>query len=112
MLSHLGEKDYFDLVTEVLISRVSDADEEMDAARLSKDPVRVSAARETQRFARMDLERRRPELYGQKKEVKHTGAQPGLTIVLLDKPSTGGLLDVTPRLEPAGLVVENQQEAA
>lgn len=65
-LGGLGDSDYYDVVTEVLTSRVADADEELEAARMSGDPVRVSAARETCRFFRMDLERRRPGLYGAK----------------------------------------------
>lgn len=86
MFTELGPKEYQEVVTRCLVARVSDADDELEAARLSGDPVRVSAARETCRFVRMDLERRRPSLYGPKQEVKHTQA-PVLNIVLLDKPS-------------------------
>lgn len=99
MLAGLGEESYYELVTQALVARVSDADEELELARLSKDPVRVSAARETARFSRMDLERRRPGLYGVKQEVKHTGAAPSFTVVLLDRPSDAGRtkeIDVTP----------------
>lgn len=90
MMTGLGDEAYQALVTEVLVARVADADEELELARMSGDPVRVSAAKETARFARMDLERRRPALYGQKQEVKHTGAAPSFTVVLLDRPSGGG----------------------
>ena len=90
LLSGLGDEAYQELVTQCLVARVSDADQELEAARKSKDPVRVSAARETCRFARMDLERRRPSLYGPKQEVKHSGGGPMLNIVLLDRPSGAG----------------------
>src|SRR5574337_1564104 len=59
--------------TEALISRVADADYELSMAR---DKVSVARAREQGRFARMDLARRRPKLYGPKQEIemdsKHT----------------------------------------
>lgn len=118
MLGGLGDEAYRELVTECLVARVADADEELEAARSSRDPVRVSAARETCRFVRMDLERRRPGLYGPKQEVTHTGAAPSFTVVLLDKPSGGGKpreVDVTPVpgltvREVAGLE-ENKEKA-
>lgn len=103
LIGGLGDEAYRDTVTQALVARVADADEELEAAKDSKDPVRVSAARETCRFARMDLERRRPGLYGPKQEVNHTGRGPGLTIVLLDRPTGGAaagdggaVVDVTP----------------
>lgn len=65
-MSGLGDDAYHDLVTEVLISRVADADADLEVARMSGDPVQVSGAREACRFYRMDLERRRPGLYGAK----------------------------------------------
>lgn len=111
MLAGLGEERYHQVVTECLVARVADADQELAAARLSKDPVRVSAAREACRFARTDLERRRPKLYGVKQEVEHTVA-PVLNIVLLDRPS-GAVVDVTPVavLEPKVVVgVENKEK--
>lgn len=99
MLAGLGEEGYEELVTEALVARVADADDELEASRKSRDPVRVTAARETCRFARMDLERRRPGLYGPKQEVKHSGGGgPGFTVVLLERP-TPAERDVTPALE-------------
>lgn len=97
LLAGIGDEAYHDLVTECLVARVCDADEELEAARLSGDSVRVTAAQHTARYARMDLERRRPGLYGPKQEVKHSNAAPTFTVVLLDKP-TGGL--------PGGRVIE------
>lgn len=101
MLSELGGDDYREVVTECLVNRVADADQELDDARKSKDPVRVSAAREACRFARMDLERRRPALYGPKQEVRHSGMAPTLNIVLLDKPSdsVGQVIEAEPAQE-------------
>lgn len=65
MLSELGD-NYPDSVTKMLIRRVADADEKLEN---SASPVDIARAREMARFARMDLERRRPKLYGQKSEM-------------------------------------------
>lgn len=83
MLSELGDA-YKDVVTECLINRVADADIALDEA---DDALELARAREKARFARMDLERRRPALYGPKQEVKHSGGVPTLSIVLLSAPS-------------------------
>ena len=94
MLAGLGEEKYRELVTDCLVARVAESDEKLEAAR---DPVAVSRSREQARFARMDLERRRPALYGPKQEVSHTGALPSFTVVLLDRPSeVKAEIDVTP----------------
>jgi DNA-binding phage protein len=68
MLGELGPSKYQDLVTRALVARVRRADELLEAA---SDPLNIARAREMARFARMDLERRRPSLYGQKQEVTH-----------------------------------------
>lgn len=68
MLGELGPKQYQDLVTKALVARVRKADELLEVA---SDPLNIARAREMARFARMDLERRRPQLYGQKQEVTH-----------------------------------------
>ena len=64
-LSYTGA-EYADLITQALVDRVAEADERLDNA---PDAVEIARAREIARFARMDLERRRPKLYGQKQEV-------------------------------------------
>jgi transposase-like protein len=66
MLGGLGGDGYEDLVTRVLVARVRMADQELEEAR---EPHHIARARERARFARMDLERRRPNLYGQKTHV-------------------------------------------
>ncbi len=66
LLGGLGDADYHDVVTDCLVNRVSDADDEL---RQASDACQVTRAREIARFARMDLERRRPGLYGQKSEA-------------------------------------------
>jgi hypothetical protein len=66
MLSELGDGTYQDLVTHMLVSRVADADAEL---QLASDACQIARAREQARFARMDLERRRPHLYGQRQHV-------------------------------------------
>lgn len=68
ILGAVGDEKYRDLVTDCLISRIAEADDEMDRA---EDVLGVQKAREKARFARMDFERRRPSLYGVKQEVEH-----------------------------------------
>jgi hypothetical protein len=82
MLGGVGDEKYGELVTEALVNRVADADDDLDEARTARDPIAMAAARETARFARMDFERRRPALYGPKQEVNHRGAAPTLMVVL------------------------------
>ncbi len=62
MMSELGD-GYQDAVTDILVGRIADADAELDRA---SDQCQIARAREQARFARMDFERRRPNLYGQK----------------------------------------------
>jgi hypothetical protein len=84
MLAEYGGEKYRELVTQCLVARIADADEQLEGAKNLLD---IQKARETQRFSRMDFERRRPALYGQKQEVKHTGGGAMLSIVLLDQPT-------------------------
>jgi hypothetical protein len=58
--------EYAEMQTDGLIQRVVDADRKLEAA---SDAVDIARAREMARFARMDLERRRPHLYGQRTHV-------------------------------------------
>ena len=81
MLGELGEA-YHELVTDLLVTRVAEADEDLDSAA---DKVEVAKRKAQASFARMDLERRRPALYGPKQEVKHSGGAPTLVVV-----TTGG----------------------
>jgi len=67
MLSYEGSEDaYVSLITQALVDRVADSDAKLENAW---DVVEIARAREQARFARMDLERRRPKLYGQKQQV-------------------------------------------
>lgn len=66
MLAGVGDERYESIVTQVLVRRVAEADEALEDA---KEAHEVSKARERARFARMDLERRRPHLYGQRSSV-------------------------------------------
>jgi hypothetical protein len=61
MLTALGDQGHHDLVTECLVHRIADADHNLAVA---SDMCNVTRAREQAKFARMDLERRRPHLYG------------------------------------------------
>ena len=70
MLTGLGDEKYQEKVTECLVARIADADDELEAA---KDPVEVQKWREIARFRRMDFERRRPALYGPKATVVPVG---------------------------------------
>jgi transcriptional regulator with XRE-family HTH domain len=67
MLSEQGDK-HAETVTQVLINRVAEADHRLEVA---EDVCNIARAREMARFARMDLERRRPTLYGQRQQITH-----------------------------------------
>ena len=54
---------YRDAITNALTTRIAEADEALDTA---SDAVSITRAREVGRYARMDYERRRPHLYGQR----------------------------------------------
>lgn len=98
ILSGVGDEVYGDVVTDALIARIAEADDKLEAAA---DKVEVAKYREMARFARMDFERRRPALYGQKQEMRHTGNAPAFTVVLLDSPSGGRVVDGSPVALPA-----------
>jgi transposase-like protein len=68
LLADLGGPEHDRLVTEALTARIAKADESLDTA---DSPLDLARAREQCRWSRMDLERRRPSLYGQKQEVTH-----------------------------------------
>ena len=87
MLTELGDQ-YPHAVTKALVRKVELADLSLEAAadqieQKSSDIVRVRekirVAESRMRYARADLERRRPNLYGPKQEI--TGS-PGLTIIV------------------------------
>ena len=61
MLGGLGAEQYESLVTRCLTNRIADADQRLATGSDMSDIVR---AREMAKFSRMDLERRRPHLYG------------------------------------------------
>lgn len=63
VLTGQGDEAYRDLVTRALAARVVEADEKLEAA---DDSVEVNKYAHVARFARVDFERRRPELYGAK----------------------------------------------
>ena len=66
ILGGLGDQQHHDLITACLINRVCEADQALDTAT---DAIAISRAREQARFYRMDLERRRPGLYGSRVDV-------------------------------------------
>ena len=68
LLTAVGDERYRELVTDCLVARIAEADGDLDGAM---SVLEVQKAREKARFARMDFERRRPALYGQKQEVTH-----------------------------------------
>jgi hypothetical protein len=68
LLGGLGDQDHNALVTRTLTSRIAFADRILEEA---DNPIDLARGRELARFARMDLERRRPHLYGQKQEITH-----------------------------------------
>ena len=91
MLSDLGKGQYDDLITQALIARISEADAELEGAA---DSLALARARELMRFTRMDFERRRPHLYGQKQELSVQVA-PILHISVVSEPQMP-VIDVTP----------------
>ena len=62
LLGDLGGQEHAKMVTMALTSRIAQADQLLDS---SDTPLNLARAREQARFRRMDLERRRPALYGQ-----------------------------------------------
>jgi transposase-like protein len=88
MLGGLGPENYESLVTRVLVKRVREADTMLEKA---EEPHHIARAREIARFARMDLERRRPHIYGQKQEVANS-APIQINIGI----ARSGEIDVTP----------------
>jgi hypothetical protein len=54
-------------MTDALITRVAEADSQLDEA---VDTCGIARAREHMKYSRMDLERRRPKLYGPKQEIQ------------------------------------------
>lgn len=59
--------EYYEIITKGLVARVAEADALIDEAQNRLDSRR---ARDKAYLARQDLERRRPELYGRREEVK------------------------------------------
>lgn len=92
MLSYTGSDEaYHNLITQALVDRVAEADERLETA---PDAVDIARAREMARFARMDLERRRPKLYGPKQEMSVDNT---VTIIVNRNTSTTPqYVDVTP----------------
>ena len=70
LLGELGGEQHSALVTRALTARIAKGDETLDSA---DNPLDLARGREQARNARLDLERRRASLYGQKQEVNHTG---------------------------------------
>jgi helix-turn-helix resolvase-like protein len=70
MLADLGPEKYKTLVRKALAAKIRRGDEMLETA---PDPLNMSRGREMAKFARQDFERRCPDIYGQKQEVKHTG---------------------------------------
>lgn len=68
MMAGAGDQ-YDSMITGMLVARIADADEML---RDADDAVQIARAREIARFARMDFERRRPSLYGQRQQVDVT----------------------------------------
>ena len=82
LLTDLGKDKYQEVVTQALVNRIADADQSLhDAA----DSLHVARAREEARYSRMDFERRRPHLYGQKQELT-VAVAPILNISVVPQP--------------------------
>ena len=95
LLDEVGP-EYLTIQTQGLLAKVSNADSDIDAAVVARDALMLAGAREKARFARMDLERRRPHLYGPKQEITQT-ITPVLHIHVDADPQQLGR-DVTPHV--------------
>ena len=91
MLGGMEKEEHEHVVTQCLVNRIAEGDEELDTAETAFD---IARAREKARYSRMDFERRRPHLYGPKQEVKHTGQLPSLVINVVPPQQMGVVHDV------------------
>jgi transposase-like protein len=91
ILAEVGPERYSSLITRSLTSKIARADDKLESA---DSPLDLARARELARFSRMDLERRRPHLYGPKQEVTMNTA-PILNITIATQHSPE--LDITPK---------------
>ena len=82
IFNDLGPVEYRETITNCLINRIADADESLEDAA---DFLAIARARERMRYSRMDFERRRPHLYGQKQEITHS-VNPTLNISVVPQP--------------------------
>lgn len=109
MLAGLGDEKYQEVVTQCLVCRIADADEQL---AMATNQLEVQKYREVARFARMDFERRRPSLYGQKAVIEHTKV-PGMDSELAE--GMKKLLEMAAArvaaLEPVEKVVPDGDEA-
>ena len=81
LLGELGGEQHSALVTRALTARIAKGDETLD---LADNPLDLQRGREQARNARLDLERRRSSLYGQKQEVSFAPSTPTAPSLLQD----------------------------
>lgn len=98
MLTGLGDEKYQEKVTECLVARIADADDELEAA---KDAIEVQKWREIARFRRMDFERRRPALYGPKAVVA------GVGVLVIDGELQASMTELLDRIRPQEKLIVN-----
>jgi transposase-like protein len=101
LLGDLGGEQHNALVTQALTARIAEADEVLET---SESPLNVQRGREQARFARMDYERRRPHLYGQKNETTVT-VVPVLSITVAPMPNAALLQSD----QPGPITIEHKQ---
>lgn len=90
LLGELGGEQHSALVTRALTARIAKGDETLDTA---DNPLDLARGREQARNARLDLERRRANLYGQKQEVTHT-VNPVLNISIVAPAQSTQVIDL------------------
>ena len=90
LLGELGGEQHSALVTRALTARIANGDETLDSA---DNPLDLQRGREQARNARLDLERRRSNLYGPKQEITHS-FQPVLNITLAALPQAPQVIDL------------------
>ena len=102
MLASGGEEGFSGLITQSLAQRIAETDQELEA---SETQVEVSKWSQLGKFARMDFERKRPNLYGAKPVTLN------LTAHVVDKELADSMQALLERVVPQERVLETDADA-
>ena len=95
--------DHHDIVTHMLVQRISDANQRLENADNACD---IARACEMARFARMDYERRRPALYGQRQQLDVTHHSYSDTLRSIDAIADAEIVSESQQVSPGTLADE------